>query len=46
MKRRKQHRHLKDEANDLCDAWGEEIVILLDLSAGNSQQFLAVLKAS
>jgi Cysteine-rich CPXCG len=32
--------HLQDEASYICDACGEEIVIPLDLSAGESQEYV------
>lgn len=40
MKRHKRKRRPSDEASYLCDACGEEIVIPLDLSAGDSQQYV------
>jgi len=32
--------HLPQEAHYVCDSCGEEIVIPLDLSAGNDQQYV------
>ena len=32
--------HLPQEAHYICDSCGEEIVIPLDLSAGNDQQYV------
>jgi hypothetical protein len=32
--------HVQDEASYTCDACGEEIVIPLDLSAGESQEYV------
>jgi hypothetical protein len=40
VKRKKQQRRLKEEARYVCDACGEEIVIPLDLSAGESQEYV------
>ena len=39
MKRKKQRRRPK-EASYVCDACGEEIVIPVDLSAGESQEYV------
>ena len=35
--KRKQRRRPKEDASYVCDACGEEIVITVDLSAGESQ---------
>jgi transcription elongation factor Elf1 len=41
MKRKKKRkRQPRDEASYICDACGEEIVVPLDLSAGDSQQYV------
>lgn len=41
VKRKKQQRRRpKEEASYVCDACGEEIVIPLDLSAGESQEYV------
>ncbi len=40
MKRKKKRRPPKNEASYVCDACGEEIVIPLDLSAGESQEYV------
>jgi len=40
MKKRKQRKRPTDEASYVCDACGEEIVIPLDLSAGESQEYV------
>jgi len=40
MKRRKQQRRPKEEASYVCDACGEEIVVPVDLSAGESQEYV------
>jgi hypothetical protein len=39
-KRKKQSKRRRDEASYLCDACGEEIVIPIDLSAGQSQEYV------
>ena len=39
-KRRKQRRRPNEEASYVCDACAEEIVIPLDLSAGESQEYV------
>lgn len=40
MKRKKQRPRPNDEASYLCDACGEEIVVPVDLSAGESQEYV------
>lgn len=40
MRKRKQRKRPTDEASYVCDACGEEIVIPLDLSAGESQEYV------
>lgn len=40
MKRKRRQRRPADEGSYVCDACGEEIVIPLDLSAGESQQYV------
>jgi hypothetical protein len=40
MKRKRQRPRPKEEASYVCDACGEEIVIPLDLSAGESQEYV------
>ena len=40
VKRKKQRRRPKEEASYVCDACGEEIVIPMDLSAGESQEYV------
>jgi hypothetical protein len=40
MKRKRKKRQPNDEASYVCDACGEEIVIPLDLSAGESQEYV------
>ncbi len=39
-KKRKKRKRPTDEASYVCDACGEEIVIPLDLSAGESQEYV------
>ena len=39
-KRRRPRDRMVDEGTYVCDACGEEIVIPLDLSAGDSQQYV------
>jgi len=39
-KRRKRRAEPKEEASYTCDACGEEIVIPIDLSAGESQEYV------
>jgi len=36
----KKRRRPKEDASDVCDACGEEIVIPVDLSAGESQEYV------
>ena len=38
--KRKQRKQPKEEASYVCDACGEEIVIPLDLSAGERQEYV------
>ena len=38
--KRKKRRRPKEEASYVCDACGEEIVIPVDLSAGESQEYV------
>ena len=38
--KRKKRKAINDEASYICDACGEEIVIPLDLSAGESQEYV------
>jgi hypothetical protein len=40
MKRKKRRRTLTEEASYVCDACGEEVVIPVDLSAGESQEYV------
>ena len=40
MKSKKQRRQPKEEASYVCDVCGEEIVIPIDLSAGESQEYV------
>ena len=40
MKRKKQRRRPKEEATYVCNACGEEIVIPVDLSAGENQEYV------
>jgi hypothetical protein len=40
MNRKKQRRRPKEEASYVCDACGEEIVVPIDLSAGESQEYV------
>jgi Cysteine-rich CPXCG len=40
IKRRKRRRRLAEGASYVCDACGEEIVIPVDLSAGESQEYV------
>jgi hypothetical protein len=40
MKRKKRKRRPPDEGRYVCDACGEEIVVPLDLSAGESQEYV------
>jgi DNA-directed RNA polymerase subunit RPC12/RpoP len=40
MGRKKQRRRTTDEASYICDTCGEEVVIPLDLSAGESQEYV------
>jgi hypothetical protein len=40
MKPKKERRRPREEASYTCDACGEEIEIVLDLSAGKSQQYV------
>jgi hypothetical protein len=40
MKRKQRKPRPKDEGRYVCDACGEEIVIPVDLSAGESQQYV------
>lgn len=39
-KRKRPRRRERDEGSYVCDACGEEIVIPLDLSAGESQEYV------
>jgi len=39
-KRKKQRRRLAEDATYVCDACGEEIVVPVDLSAGESQEYV------
>ena len=39
-KRKKQRRRLTEEATYVCDACGEEVEIPVDLSAGESQEYV------
>ena len=39
-KRKKRRRRDRDEGHYVCDACGEEIVIPLDISAGESQEYV------
>ena len=39
-KKRRKRESPRDEASYLCDACGEEIVVPLDLSAGESQEYV------
>jgi hypothetical protein len=38
--KRKKHRQPTDDVSYICDACGEEIVIPLDLSAGENQEYV------
>jgi hypothetical protein len=40
MKRKRRQRRPQQEASYVCDACGEEIMIPLDLSAGESQEYV------
>jgi hypothetical protein len=40
MKKRRRHPHRTDESSYTCDSCGETIVIPLDLSAGESQEYV------
>jgi hypothetical protein len=40
MKRRKHRRQLTEEASYVCDACGEEVVFPVDVSAGESQEYV------
>jgi Cysteine-rich CPXCG len=40
MKRKRRKSKPSDEASYVCDACGEEIVIPVDLSAGESQEYV------
>jgi hypothetical protein len=40
MKRKARKRRPKDEGRYVCEACGEEIVIPIDLSAGESQEYV------
>ncbi len=40
MKRKKRKRRPNDEGRYVCEACGEEIVIPVDLSAGEQQQYV------
>jgi hypothetical protein len=40
MKRKKPKSRVNDDASYVCDACGEEIVIPIDLSAGESQEYV------
>jgi transcription elongation factor Elf1 len=40
MKRKKKRRRPNEEASYVCDACGEEIVIPVDMSAGESQEYI------
>ncbi len=40
MNRKKQRRRPKEEASYVCDACGEEIVVPIDLSAGECQEYV------
>ncbi|MGA2259597.1 MAG: CPXCG motif-containing cysteine-rich protein [Thermoguttaceae bacterium] len=39
-KRRKQRRRPSEDAKYVCDACGEEIMVSVDLSAGESQEYV------
>lgn len=40
MKRKKRKRRPQDEASYVCDACGEEIIVPVDVSAGESQEYV------